>query len=99
MIMLCDFDRLFPCAAAFSGPQGHYSLNGDQFSHSHQVVSGRREDEDPVHSFFTSMAQLAHQAHRLQPTEDLFDSFALALTDLIARVTRRAAIDSRATIG
>src|SRR5258705_8024182 len=76
-----------------------YSLNRYQLPHSHQVVSCGGEDEDPVHSFSATMAQFAQQANRLQPTEDLFDPFALLLTDLVTLVPRGATIDSRLTIG
>src|SRR6266404_352381 len=99
MTMRCDSERLLLRGAPFSCPEAHSSLHGHQLSHSHQVVSGRREDEDPVHAFGAAMAQLAQQAHRLQPTEDLFDPFALLLTDLIALVARRATIDGRFAIG
>ena len=64
--------------------------SSQQISHSHQVVSCGGEDEHPVHSFSATMAQFAQQANRLQPTEDLFDPFALPLTDLVARVPRGA---------
>src|SRR6266702_1839951 len=99
MTIRCDSDRLLLRGAAFSRPKAHYSLHSHEFPHSHQVVGGRREDEDPVHAFGAAMAQLAQQAHRLQPTENLFDPFALLLTDLIALVVRRATIDSRLAIG
>src|SRR5712692_316883 len=93
--MSCCFDSLLLRGATFSLPEAHCSLHGHQLPHSYQVVSGRREDEDPVDAFGAAMAQLAQQAHRLQPAEDLFDPFAFLLSDLIARVARRAAIDGR----
>jgi hypothetical protein len=63
-----------------------------QVSDSHQVVSGRRKLKDPTHYRQTSMARLAQQADGLQPAEDLFNSFALALTNGITRVPGRALI-------
>lgn len=96
MTMRCAFDSFVLGGASFSLRRAHYCLNGYQLSHSYQVVSGGGEDEDPVDAFGAAMAQLAQQAHRLQPTEDLFDPFALLLTDLITLVARRATIDSRA---
>src|SRR6267142_659518 len=76
------------------------SLSGDlgQISNADQVISRGREDEDPVDAFATAMAQLAQQADRLQPTEDLFDPFAFPLTDLIARMSGGATINCRAAI-
>src|SRR6185503_9927591 len=61
-----------------------------QVSDSDQIVSGRRELKDPTYHRQTSMARLAQQADGLQPAEDLFDSFALALTKVITRVSCRA---------
>src|SRR3984893_14500882 len=97
--MSCCFDSFLLRGATFSRPEAHSSLHGHQFPHSYQVVSGSREDEDPVHAGGAAMAQLAQQAHRLQPAEDLFDPFPLLLTDLIAAVTGSPAIDGRAAIG
>src|SRR5216684_2574371 len=76
------------------------SLSGDlgQISNADQVISRGREDEDPVDAFATAMAQLAQQADRLQPTEDLFDPFALPLTDLITRMPGGATINCRAAL-
>src|ERR1700730_2240085 len=95
----CCFDSFLLRGATFSRPEAHSSLHGHQFPHSYQVVSGRREDEDPVDAFSAAMAQLAQQAHRFKPAEDLFNPFALLLTDLIAAVTGGAAIDGRPAIG
>src|SRR5882672_1236842 len=76
------------------------SLSGDlgQISNANQVISCGREDEDPVDAFATAMPQLAQQADRLQPTEDLFDPFALPLADLVTRMPGGATINGRATI-
>src|SRR5713101_2860297 len=97
--MSCCCDSFLLRGATFSLPEAHYCLHGHQFPHSYQVVSGGGEDEDPVDAFGAAMAQLAQQAHRLQPAEDLFDPFALLLTDLVARMAGGAAIDGRAAIG
>jgi hypothetical protein len=80
---------------------GGRSLSGDlgQISNADQVVSRGGEDEEPVDAFGTAMAQLAQQAHRLQPTKDLFDPFAFLLTDLIPRMSGSAVIDRRLVIG
>src|SRR5229473_2182230 len=99
MTMQGAFDSFLLNGAISSRRRAHYSLNRHQLSHSHQVVSGRREDEDPVHACGAAMPQLAQQAYRLQPTEDLFDPFALLLTNLITLVARRPSIDSRLAIG
>src|SRR6266481_5135299 len=75
-------------------------LSGDlgQISNTDQVISCGREDEDPVDAFATAVPQLAQQADRLQPTEDLFDPFAFPLTDLITRMSGGATINCRAAI-
>src|SRR6266566_4941107 len=99
MTVRCAFDSSLLGGTIFSGRQAHYSLTGHQLSDSYQVVSGGGEDEDPVHPFGTSMAQLAQQSNRLQPAEYLFDPFALTLTDLIALMAGRATVDSRPAIG
>lgn len=72
-------------------------LSGDfgQISNADQVVSRGREDEDPVDAFATAVPQLAQQPDRLQPTEDLFDSFAFPLTDLVTRMPGGATINCR----
>src|SRR5712691_2961541 len=99
MTMQSAFDSFLFSGTIFSVRQAHYSLHRHQLPHSYQVVSGGREDEAPVHSFSTAMAQLAQQADRLQPTKDLFNPFALPLADLVAVVARGAAVDSRLAIG
>ena len=97
--MVCCFDSFFLCGATFSRSRAHFSLYRYQLPHSHQVVSSRGEDEDPVRTCGATMAQLAQQPDRLQPAEDLFNSFALLLTNLITLLARRASIDSRLAIG
>src|SRR5450759_3784594 len=92
------FDSFLLRGASFSRPETHYCLHGHQFPHSYQVVSGGREDEDPVDAFGAAMAQFAQQADRLQPAEDLFDPFALLLTDLITRMPGGASVDGRLAI-
>ena len=96
--MLSCVDSFFLRAAAFSRQQAYYSLDRYQLSHSDQVVSRRREDEDPIHALSPAVAQLAQQTYRLQPAEDLFDPFTLPLTDLIALVSCGAAIDGRLAV-
>src|SRR6266542_3137458 len=93
------FDSFLLRGATFSRPEAHYSLHGHQLPHSYQIVSRSGEDKDPVHPRGAAMAQFAQQADRLQPAEDLFDPFALLLTDLITAVTGGATINGRAAIG
>jgi hypothetical protein len=106
---MCDFlsaiDPLSGSAATlFRFPErllaSGRSLSGDlnQISNANQVISGGREDENPVDAFAAAMAQLAQQAHRLQPTKDLFDPFAFPLTDLITRMSGGATINGRTAI-
>src|SRR5882672_12385802 len=85
-------ERLLASGRSLSGNLG-------QISNADQVISCGREDEDPVDAFAAAVPQLAQQADRLQPTEDLFDPFALPLADLVTRMPRSPAIDGRAAIG
>src|SRR6516165_3966308 len=64
-----------------------------QIAYADQVVRGDREREHPLDPLLTAMPQLAESAHRLQPSEDLFNALALPLTDGVARMPRRAAVD------
>src|SRR5690349_19782145 len=74
-------------------PQRGNSGYRRQVSDSDQVVSRGRELEDPAHQLQASVPRLAQQPDSLQPAEDLFDSFAFLLTNSIARMTGRAAIN------
>src|SRR5258708_8718199 len=96
------FDSFSLPGASFSRPQADYSLRalcGDQLSHSDQVVNGYRENENRADAFRSSVAQLAHRPNSLHPPEDLFDSFALLLTDLITLMPRRPSVNSRLAVG
>src|SRR6185295_5623399 len=64
-----------------------------QISDSHQIVSSSSELEDPTDQLQASVSSLAQQSHRLQPTEDLFHSFAFPLTDCIPRMVSSSLID------
>ncbi len=64
-----------------------------QIAHPNQVVDGRRKLKHPVHSPLTSDPHLAHQPDRLQPAEDLFHPFSLALTDPIPGMPRRSSVE------
>src|SRR5215471_6862222 len=68
-----------------------------QISDSDQIVSRGRELKDPTYQPEPAMTCLTQQPHGLQPTKDLFHSFALALTDRIARVTSRALVNGTTT--
>src|SRR5450432_2155436 len=96
--MFCCSDSFLLRGATFLLPEAHYSLHGHQVFHAHHVVSCSGKDEHPVDAFGAAMAQLAQQPDGLQPAENLFNPFALPLTDLIAAVTGGPPIDGRATI-
>src|SRR4051794_36256871 len=68
-----------------------------QISDSDQIVGGGSELEDPINQLHASMPGLTQQAHRFQPTKDLFNSFALPMANLVARMTRGAFINGAAT--
>src|SRR5436190_7426252 len=67
-----------------------------QVSDSHQVVCSGGELEDPTDQLQASVSSLTQQSYRLQPTKDLFDSFALPLTDFVTRMTRGALVNGAA---
>jgi hypothetical protein len=103
--LLSAIDPLSGSSATLFRLPEHLLASGDslsddlgQISNADQVVSRSREDEDPVDAFTTAVPQLAQQADRLEPTEDLFDPFAFPLTDLIARMSGRTTINCRAAI-
>ncbi len=60
--------------------------------------NGRREGEHPADPPQPTESELPQQPHGLQPAEDLFDPFALLLTDRVSRVSRGAAIDRTAPV-
>src|SRR5688572_21660583 len=64
-----------------------------EVSNPHQVVGGRGKGEHPSYPSQATMSRLAHQPYGLDPAEDLFHPFALALAEGVARVPRRTAID------
>src|SRR5258706_8043628 len=74
-------------------------VSGDrrQVSDSHQIVSRRRELKDPTYQPEPAMTCLTQESNRLQPAEDFFDSFALALANGVARMTSRALVNRTAT--
>src|SRR6266542_1887219 len=63
----------------------------------HQVVGGGAEAKQPVDEMSAAVAELAEEPDGLHPAEGLLDQFPLALTQGIARMTSRAAIDRAAT--
>ena len=65
---------------------------GQQVAHSDQVVSVQREGEHPADPRQAAMASFAQTRDRLEPTVDLFDSFALALTCGVARMAGGARV-------
>ena len=79
--------RTWPGSVVTSGRAGGQRL------HSDEIVRGRGEDEDPVHSGDAAVTQLPEQADGLHPPEDLFDALPNPLTHRIARMLRRPGID------
>src|SRR5512143_1679637 len=62
-------------------------------SYSNEVVRSKSEAEDPVDQLQSSVLDLAEQAHRLEPAEDLLDPLAFSLTDLVTGVPSGSAVD------
>ena len=90
-----DFVSRKPPAACCFADTGHTSLavscgSGQQVAHSHQVVDRQGEGEHPLDSSHSAVTGLAQTGDGLEPAEDLFDPFALLLTDGVAgwRVVR-----------
>lgn len=65
--------------------------------HSDEVKCGRAVEEDPVDEFPASVPEFSETSYCFHPAEDLFDSFALLLTDFISRFQSRASVDSTGT--
>ncbi len=92
---LCGSWTTFVCLLKQPQTLAHRaSGDGRQISDSYQVVSGGGELEHPTHQLLSAVSRLAQQRHGLQPAEDLFHSFALALTDGVTRMAGGALIDS-----
>ena len=72
--------------------------NGLQVSNSNQVVSRCREGEHPSDALQASMSSLAHQPDGLDPTKDLFHPLAFSLSDRVARMSGRAAVDRSGSV-
>ena len=64
-----------------------------QIPQPHQVIRRGGEGELPIHPLDAAVPELAQPADGLQPPKDLFDELPFALTDVIARMPRRPAID------
>ena len=84
------FDSLLKRLLAFGR---NLSRNLGQVSNADQVVDGGSELEDPTHQPNSAVSGFTQQPHGLQPTEDFFHSFALALTNFITRVTSGPLVD------
>src|SRR6201993_4467827 len=78
---------------------GQFSTAGScgcaqKVAHPHQVIGRQCEAEYPIDARDPTMASLTQTAHGLEPAEDLFHPFALALTDHIARMAGGALVDN-----
>ena len=70
-----------------------------QLGNTNEIVGGSGKDEEPLDQASTAMTRLAQRADCLHPAEWLLDTLALNLADAIARVTGRAAVHGRASVG
>src|SRR5689334_13456161 len=64
-----------------------------QVAHSDQVIGRHCQAEHPIDPRDPAMTGLAQPAYGLDPTEDLFHPFTLALTELIPRVAGGALVN------
>ena len=68
---------------------------GEQGPHADQVVRRSGEGDDPIDQFTAAVSQLTQPADRLHPTEDLLDQLSFLLTDRVAHLAGRPAVDRR----
>src|SRR5579863_210895 len=66
-----------------------------QSAQAQQVVSGAHKVSMQLHPLNAAKARTTKSAEALHPAKDLFDPFALSLTDPVAPVARRARIEPR----
>src|SRR5205809_980855 len=88
----------YPRSAVVMRVASRGSCGGFQRAHADQVVRRRGEEKLPVHAGPATMTELAKSADGLHPPEDLFDAFAHALTDGVAGVPRRPAVERAALL-
>src|ERR1022692_870556 len=68
-----------------------------QIPQADEVIGCCREREDPSHLEDSTMPNLPQQRDRLQPSETLFNTLPLPLTDGISGVLRRTSINGAPT--
>src|SRR4051812_21352832 len=64
-----------------------------------KIIGGRRQHEEPFDQHPPAVSRFAQAAHSLDPTERLFDLFALDRADAITAMAGGARINRRAAIG
>ena len=75
-------------------PRGRsYSHLCRQVAYPDEVVDGQAESEERVDEHSAAEFDLAEESDGLQPAEDLLDSLALPLADVVARMACRPAVD------
>src|ERR1700737_5419414 len=72
---------------------------GQKLRDANEIVSGCRQHEKPFHQRPPAMSGLAQPAHRLNPTEGLFDLFSFDRADAMTGVASSPRVDCRATVG
>src|SRR5215204_6373906 len=99
--MMCDFlSKVDPLSGSLATlvrlPESLRTTGRSLFLKLVQVIGGGSELEDPTHQLHSPVSGLTQKPHRLQPAEDFFHSFALALTNFITRMARGALVDRAA---
>src|SRR4051812_37949463 len=92
--MVRAFSTMTPIGWCPSSSRG----SGGQVAPAHEVVRGGAEGEDPIDEPAAAVPQLPEQRHGLQPAKRLLNEFPLAMTNAIARMSRRAGVDGAAAI-
>jgi hypothetical protein len=73
------------------------SCRSGKRSHTGQVVRCLSQQKELVDSLQTSVHRLANPANGLAPSKHLFDALAFALTDFVARPSRRSSVNRGTT--
>src|SRR5262249_8633768 len=95
--LLVDGDAIatmirIPRSSGWSGMLRH------EIAPAHQVVGGRTEAKEPVDEATAAVPQFPEERDGLQPTKRLLNELALAVTQTVAGVPRRACVDRTATV-
>src|SRR5947207_7313119 len=84
--------------ASYSTLQTDSSRCGQNLGDANEIVSGRRQHEEPFDQRPSAMSSLAQPAHGLHPTECFFDLLSLDRADVMTGMPGSPTIDRRAAV-